>query len=107
MGADGEGTTIYSWDSGTETGGTAAGSADGLVGARNANNTTIKLDGKADFSTNTVTITLDKALSAGDKISVTAYRNKNAVDKTSGFKAKFEKGESTVANFHRFRVCEY
>lgn len=97
MGADGEGTTIYSWDSGTETGGTAAGSADGLVGARNANNTTIKLDGKADFSTNTVTITLDKALSAGDKISVTAYRNKNAVDKTSGFKAKFEKGESTVA----------
>lgn len=98
MGADGEGTTIYSWDSGTETGGTAAGSADGLVGARNANNTTIKLDGKADFSTNTVTITLDKALSAGDKISVTAYRNKNAVDKTSGFKAKFEKGESTVAN---------
>ena len=98
MGADGEGTTIYSWDSGTETGGTAAGSADGLVGARNANNTTIKLDGKADFSTNTVTITLDKALSAGDKISVTAYRNKNAVDKTSGFKAKFEKGESTVAS---------
>lgn len=98
MGADGEGTTIYSWDSGTETGGTAAGSADGLVGARNANNTTIKLDGKADFSTNTVTITLDKALSAGDKISVTAYRNKNAVDKTSGFKAKFENGESTVAS---------
>lgn len=98
MGADGEGTTIYSWDSGTETGGTAAGSADGLVGARNANNTTIKLDGKADFSTNTVTITLDKALSAGDKISVTAYRNKNAADKTSGFKAKFEKGESTVAS---------
>lgn len=98
MGADGEGTTIYSWDSGTETGGTAAGSADGLVGARNANNTTIKLDGKADFSTNTVTITLDKALSAGDKISVTAYRNKNAVDKTSGFKAKFEKGESIVAS---------
>lgn len=98
MGADGEGTTIYSWDSGTETGGTAAGSADGLVGARNANNTTIKLDGKADFSTNTVTITLDKALSADDKISVTAYRNKNAVDKTSGFKAKFEKGESTVAS---------
>lgn len=98
MGADGEGTTIYSWDSGTETGGTAAGSADGLVGARNANNTTIKLDGKADFSTNTVTITLDKALSTGDKISVTAYRNKNAVDKTSGFKAKLEKGESTVAS---------
>ena len=98
MAASEEGTTIYSWDGGTETGGTATGSDDGLVGAKNASNTTIKLDGKADFSSHTVTITLDKALSAGDKISVTAYRNKNDVDKTSGFKAKFENGESTVAS---------
>lgn len=87
---------LYSWDAGTEDGGTAVASDDQSVGYANAGNTTIRLNGANDFSTNTVTITLDKALSAGDKIAITAYRNKNASDKPSGVKMKFEKGETTV-----------
>lgn len=88
-------TTIYSWEKGgdnyTEAGGTAAASgADDSADDLTKNY--IRLKGKNDYSTNIITITLDKELNSGDQIHVTAYRNKNATGKTSGFKAKFEKG---------------
>ena len=88
-------TTIYSWEKGgdnyTETGGKAAASgADDS--ANDLTKNYIRLKGKNDYSTNIITITLDKELNSGDQIHVTAYRDKNATGKTSGFKAKFEKG---------------
>ena len=88
-------TTIYSWEQGgdnyTETGGKAAASgADDS--ANDLTKNYIRLKGKNDYSTNIITITLDKELNSGDQIHVTAYRDKNATGKTSGFKAKFEKG---------------
>ncbi len=88
-------TTIYSWEKGgdnyTEAGGTAAASgADDSADDLTKNY--IRLKGKNDYSTNIITITLDKELNSGDQIHVTAYRNKDATGKTSGFKAKFEKG---------------
>ncbi len=88
-------TTIYSWEKGgdnyTETGGKAAASgADDSADDLTKNY--IRLKGKNDYSTNIITITLDKELNSGDQIHVTAYRNKDATGKTSGFKAKFEKG---------------
>ena len=88
---------LYSWDTGTEDGGKAVASDGESVGYANASYTTIRLNGKNDFSTNTVNISLDKALSAGDKIAITAYRNKNAADKQTGALLKFEKGEKTVS----------
>ena len=92
------GQTFYSWNQGTETGGTAVASDNESVGAPNSIYTTIRLNGKNDFSDKTVTITLDKALKTGDKIIVTAYRNKNDKNKQAGFKAKFEIGSSTVSS---------
>ena len=85
--------TYYLWEGSSETGGTAVGSTSGLV-----TDSYIKLDGKADFSGNYVTVTFSNALHAGDKIYVTAYRNKNETGKTSGFKAKFQNGDATVAS---------
>ena len=92
-------TTLYSWDGGTQTGGTAS------AKDANGNDTTsdeinisqgdfkcIRLRGAKDFTTYYVTLTLNNALSAGDKIAITAFRNKNETGKTSGVKAKFEKG---------------
>ena len=88
-------TVIYSWDDGDESGGKAT-STDAANIAFNSSGTygytTLRLNGKNDFSTDCVTITLDKALAGGEKISVTAFRSKNAADKQSGFKAKFDKG---------------
>ena len=97
---------VYSWEGAesgaTETGGQAVASDGQSVNMPNpgGSNTyyTIRLNGKKDFSTDVVTITLDKALKAGDKISVTAYRNKNAADKTSGFLAKFDKGGQVASS---------
>ena len=84
---------LYSWNAGTETGGTAVASNGTDVGAANGPySSVIIISGKTDFSTNTVTITLDKALMTGDKIAITAYRNKNAADKQSGVLMKFDKG---------------
>ena len=93
-------TTVYKWESGSETGGTAISYSDGGTTTTTDDITTsyIRLSGKNDFSTFFVTITFDKPLHAGDKIYVTAYRNKNATGKTSGFKAKFEKGSTTVGS---------
>ena len=53
----------------------------------------IKIDGKSDFTSgNVVTITLDKELKAGDKIVITAFRNKDVEGKKSGMLAEFDKG---------------
>ncbi len=92
------GTTFYSWDQGTQTGGTAVASDGESVGYANSTYSTIRLNGKNDFSDKTVTITLTNALKAGDKIKVTGYRNKNAANSQSGFKAKFENGAATVGS---------
>ena len=94
-------TVIYSWDQGTENGGVAASSDANNIGFIQrvlngeemlAEFTTLRVNSKKDYSGDVITITLDQALTAGDKISVTAFRYKNAVDKKSGFKAKFDKG---------------
>ena len=93
---------IYSWENGEGSGGTVASTGDNNehVGVPQnikvgeeivASYTTIRLSGKADYEVN-VTITLDKALEGGEKISVTGFRNKNAADKQSGFRAKFDQG---------------
>ena len=83
---------LYIWSAGAENGGQAVASDGQSVGLANAGNVTIRLNGAKDFSTHTVTITLDKEINASDTIAVTAYRNKNAADKKSGIKAKFDKG---------------
>ncbi len=88
-------TVIYSWDDGDESGGKATSTDAANIGFNSAGTygyTTLRLNGKSDYSTDYVTITLDKALAGGEKISVTAFRSKNDVDKQSGFKAKFDKG---------------
>ena len=92
------GETFYSWIQGTQTGGTAVASDGQSVGYANSTYTTIRLNGNPDFSDKTVTITLTNALKAGDKIKVTGYRNKNAANSQSGFKAKFENGAATVGS---------
>lgn len=84
---------LYSWDAGSEKGGKAEASNTTDVGAANGPyEKVIILSGKNDFSTNTVTITLDNELKAGDKIAITGYRNKNAADKQTGALLKFDKG---------------
>ena len=99
----GEPTVIYSWAGGAtkddvvETGGTAVASDGESVNYANATYWTIRLNGKKDFSTNTVTITLDKSLHYGDMINITGYRNKNAADKQTGALLKFEKGSTNVS----------
>ena len=92
--------TTFSWEGAeggaTVSGGTAVASDGESVNFLNTVNSvsyyTIRLNGAADFSTNIVTINLDKAISAGDKLVVTGYRNKNAADKQSGLLAKFNNG---------------
>lgn len=84
---------IYSWNAGTEKGGNAEASNGTDVGAANGPySSVIILSGKADYSTNTVTLTLANKLKVGDEIAITAYRNKNAADKQSGALLKFDKG---------------
>ena len=96
---------LYSWESpnGTvkEKGGTATAKdkdgADITSSIINKQTTTglytIKVDGKADYTSgNVIIITLDKKLHAGDIISVTGCRDKNETGKATGFKAKFDKG---------------
>lgn len=97
-------TTIFSWEGGdpdaTVSGGTVTANNAGTdctsedVNIANATYHVIRLRGAKDYSTYVVVFTLDKALMAGDQIKVTAYRNKNAVDKGTGFLAKFDKGGS-------------
>ena len=59
---------------------------------------TFSLKGAKDFTTNVVKITLDTPLKSGDQIKVTGFRDKNDTGKTSGFKAKFNVGSSTIAS---------
>ena len=89
--------TIYGWELGMEAGGKAVASDNQSVAYATAGYTTIRLNGAKDFSSNVITITLDNAVSAGDTIKVTAFRNKNAADKKSGFKARFENGDKVVS----------
>lgn len=89
----GDENVLYSWDAGTEKGGTAFASNGTEVGAANGPySSVIILSGKSDFSTNTVTLTLENELKAGDEIAITAYRNKNVANKQSGALLKFDKG---------------
>ena len=83
---------LYIWSAGAENGGEAVASDGESVGLSNAGNVTIRLNGAKDFSSATVTITLDNALQANDTLAVTAYRNKDTKEKKSGIKAKFDKG---------------
>ena len=90
--------TLYAWQAGHEGGGKAVASDGQSVYYPNAGYKTIRLNGAKDYSTNVITITLDEPLNAGDTIKVTAYRNKNVADKTSGFKAKFDKGGEVASS---------
>ena len=81
---------IYLWAGGNEVGGTAVATDGVSVGFANSTFTTIRLNGKADYSTDYVTITLDTPLKAGDKINITAYRNKNETQKKSAAKIAFD-----------------
>ena len=88
-------TVIYSWDDGDESGGKATSTNAANIAFNSSGTygyTTLRLNGRSDYSTDYVTITLDKALAGGEKISVTAFRSRNDVDYLSGFKAKFDKG---------------
>ena len=101
--------TIFSWTGAkdaavVEGGAITAADKDGadktkdLINVEQKNFYTIKVDGKKDFTSgNTITIKLDKALEAGDKIAITAFRNKNDANKKSGLLAKFDKGEKTLS----------
>lgn len=73
---------IYSWEGAnggaTEVGGTIAGSTTGLINQAQAGYYCLKIDGKADWSSNYLTITLsgEEKVKAGDKIKFTAFYNK-------------------------------
>ncbi|MBR0276770.1 MAG: Ig-like domain-containing protein [Prevotella sp.] len=104
----GEESVIFSWEGNAEgaivTGGTVtAVDADGAdvtaddVNTTNSSFNVIRVRGAKDYSTFVVNIALDKALKAGDKIAITAFRNKNVAEKQSGALLKFENGETTVS----------
>jgi len=92
---------VYFWESPdgyvNENGGVAVHNNGGRVNYAQAGYYTISLNGKADFSSDIVTITLNEgvSLSKGDKIAITAFRNKDASGKKSGALLKFDDG-STV-----------
>ena len=70
---------IFSWEAGTVTGGQVAGNG---ADASNVKEDIITISSKkANIATDNITITLNEALQAGDVISVTGYRNKNAEGK--------------------------
>ena len=93
---------IYSWEGAeagaNEKGGkaTAANAGEDTsaedINMSNAGHYVIRLRGAKDFSSYVVTLTLDQELAAGDKLAITAYRNKNQADKQSGVLARFDKG---------------
>ena len=94
--------TVYSWNAGNQTGGTAIAEYQDNPSESNLSgditSSYMRLRGNNNFSTAYITITFNNALHAGDIIYVTAYRNKNETGKTSGFKAKFSNGSTTVAS---------
>ncbi|MBQ8064826.1 MAG: hypothetical protein IJ200_04120 [Prevotella sp.] len=91
---------VYFWESPDgyvdENGGTAVHNNGGRVNYAQAGYYTISLNGKSDFSTDIVTITLNEGvtLKAGDEIAITAFRNKDATGKTSGALLKFDDGNT-------------
>ena len=91
---------VYYWESPDgyqdQNGGVAVHNNGGRVNYFQAGYYTICLNGKADYSTDIVTITLDEGntLKAGDEITITAFRNKDAADKLSGAKLKFDDGST-------------
>ena len=97
-----EPTTVYSWEGGNQVGGTieaqnAADPSDTNL-TSDINSSYIRLRGAKDYTTAQIVVTFNKPLHAGDLINVTAYRNKNATGKTSGFKAKFENGGEVASS---------
>lgn len=100
---------VYFWESPdgyvNENGGVAVHNKGGRVNYAQAGYFTISLNGKADFSTDVVTITLNEGvtLSKGDQIAITAFRNKDAADKVSGALLKFDDGSTiTTGNGMEF-----
>ncbi|MBO7138987.1 MAG: hypothetical protein J6W19_00205 [Prevotella sp.] len=91
---------IYFWESPDgyqdQNGGVAVHNNGGRVNYPNDGYYTICLNGKSDFSSDIVTITLDEGntLEAGDQIAITAYRNKDATGKKSGALLKFDSGKT-------------
>lgn len=100
------GTTLYSWNAGTQTGGTiSCPNASGNIGASIITNA-----GASGTYTGTsskyIKIVLDKKLKAGDQIRVTGYRNKADNNKTSGFACTFSKdGGSTLVSSSNMLAC--
>lgn len=70
---------LFSWEAGTATGGQVVGNG---ADAENVKENVIVVSAKKNnIATDNITITLDEALQAGDVISVTGYKNKNAENK--------------------------
>ena len=70
---------LFNWEAGKAAGGTVAGNG---ADAENVKEDVIVISSKkANIANDNITITLDEALKAGDIISVTAYKNKNAEGK--------------------------
>ena len=70
---------LFSWEAGKATGGTVVGNG---ADANGVTENTITISAKkANIATDNITITLDNELKAGDVISVTGYKNKNAEGK--------------------------
>ena len=73
------GNAIFSWEAGTATGGQVVGNG---ADAENVKENVIVISSKkANIVTDNITINLNEALQAGDVITVTGYRNKNAEGK--------------------------
>ena len=74
---------IYSWEGAeggaTEVGGTAVGSAENMINQESGGYYCLKVDGKADWSTTNISITLSgsEKVKTGDKIKFTAFYNKS------------------------------
>ena len=91
-------TTLYSWNAGTETGGTiTCPNKSANIGSEYILNA-----GKKDTYTsdNYIKLVLNKTLKAGDQIRVTGYRNRDGDNKASGFACTFSKdgGETLVSS---------
>lgn len=70
---------LFSWEAGKATGGTVVGNG---ADAENVKENAIIISSKkANIATDNITITLNEALQAGDVITVTGYKNKNAEGK--------------------------
>ncbi len=91
--------TLFSWEGGEEgavvSGGTVVGNGADAESVNYANNIyyTIRVSSKkANVDTDNITITLDEALAEGDKIAVTAYRNKDTAGKIATLYLAYENG---------------